>query len=194
MEIYLLDIDEHMTDCWVRYFGNEDIKIYNIDFATFMKNYPDMQCIVSPANSFGLMDGGYDKAITDYFGDDLQKQIQKEIIEKYNGLQPVGTAHLSKINDNQYLMHVPSMIYPSKVLDTRIIYQCMRVVLQCAKDNKVDQMVIPAFGAATGAVSHEEVARMMWLAYSHWMNPPTELNWKYACGIRNDLSGKVTEE
>lgn len=30
-----------------------------------------IDAVVSPANAYGLMDGGYDKALTDYFGNDL---------------------------------------------------------------------------------------------------------------------------
>lgn len=36
--------------------------------------------MVSAANSFGLMDGGVDGAITMFFGDQLQKRVQKHIV------------------------------------------------------------------------------------------------------------------
>jgi hypothetical protein len=36
-------------------------------------------CMVSAANSFGLMDGGVDYAITQFFGHALQDRVQKEL-------------------------------------------------------------------------------------------------------------------
>ena len=41
--------------------------------------------VVSPANSFGFMDGGLDHALSERFGWDLQERLQEEI----SGL-PVG--------------------------------------------------------------------------------------------------------
>ncbi|ECE9311446.1 phage tail protein, partial [Salmonella enterica subsp. enterica serovar Napoli] len=35
--------------------------------------------MVSTANSFGLMDGGVDAAITAYFGPQLQERVQRNI-------------------------------------------------------------------------------------------------------------------
>ena len=51
-----------------------------------------MECIVSPANSYGLMDGGYDLAITKYFGKELMKEVQEYIIKHFHGEQPVATS------------------------------------------------------------------------------------------------------
>jgi O-acetyl-ADP-ribose deacetylase (regulator of RNase III) len=48
--------------------------------------------MVSPANSFGLMDGGIDAAITKYFGKELMQRVQARIMQEYCGEQPVGTA------------------------------------------------------------------------------------------------------
>ncbi len=69
MQIYLLDINKEMTDAWHKCFDSSNVEIVNEDFATFMSKHPNIEAIVSPANSFGLMDGGYDKAITNYFGE-----------------------------------------------------------------------------------------------------------------------------
>ena len=51
-----------------------------------------VQCVVSPANSYGSMDGGYDAAIIDYFGIQLEKAVQKYILDNFYGEQPVGTS------------------------------------------------------------------------------------------------------
>lgn len=50
--------------------------------------------MVSAANSFGLMDGGIDAAITDFFGKQLPVRVQARIISEYGGVQPVGTSFI----------------------------------------------------------------------------------------------------
>src|ERR1051326_667927 len=53
---------------------------------------PEFDCLVSPANSFGLMDGGMDATITAFFGEALQERVQQRILDEYLGEQPVGTS------------------------------------------------------------------------------------------------------
>ena len=130
MKITLLDRNKGMTDAWHKYFKDiEDVEIVNEDFATFMDKHTNIDAIVSPANSFGLMDGGYDKAITNYFGEELMKDVQKSIMLKWYGEQPVGTSMTVPIKGvkssmpDRYaiLIHTPSMRTPEIIKDSRII-------------------------------------------------------------------------
>ena len=85
MKIFLLSIDRDMVSAWEKYFGNiEGVEIVCDDFCEFMTNN-EVQCVVSPANSFGLMDGGYDAAITEWFGNELQSKVQAYITDNYFG-------------------------------------------------------------------------------------------------------------
>ncbi|MEO0687374.1 MAG: phage tail protein, partial [Cyanobacteria bacterium J06649_11] len=52
----------------------------------------DFDCLVSPANSFGMMDGGMDAAIIKFFGKSLMEKVQQRILTDYLGEQPVGTS------------------------------------------------------------------------------------------------------
>lgn len=197
MKITLLDINKNMTDAWSKYFEKEDVSIINSSFEDFMNNNYDVDAVVSPANSFGLMDGGYDKAITDYFGSKLMKEVQKEILIRWHGEQPVGTSMSVPIYNRVFntiygskicqLIHTPSMRTPEVIKDSRIIYQCMRTTLIEALRLEVNNIVIPAFGGLTGGVPFEEVARMMYLAYKQVFNQPSELNWGYALHIAKSL-------
>lgn len=202
MKIYLLDINKNMTDAWQEYFDTfEEIEIVNEDFTTFMNKHQNIEAIVSPANSFGLMDGGYDKAITDYFGEELMKDVQNTIMIKWYGEQPVGTSMTVPIRNRiisdkkrgliakkyAVLIHTPSMRTPEIITDYRIIYQCMRTTLIEAIKQTVDSVVIPAFGGATGNVPYDVIAKMMFLAYKQLCNKPNEINWNYALGIANEL-------
>ena len=44
---------------------------------------PEFDCMVSAANSFGLMDGGVDLAITRFFGVPLMERVQAHILQEY---------------------------------------------------------------------------------------------------------------
>lgn len=198
MKLYLLDVNKEMTDAWYKYFKDiEDVEIVNEDFATFMDKHSDIEAVVSPANSFGLMDGGYDKAITDYFGEELMKNVQKSILLKWRGEQPVGTSMSVPIYNRVFntiygskiciLIHTPSMRTPEVIKDSRIIYQCMRTTLIEALRQEVNNIVIPAFGGLTGRVKCDEIAKMMFLAYKQIYNQPNELNWGYALHVAKEL-------
>lgn len=193
MKIYLLDINPHMTKAWEAYFKDiDDVEIVNTDFHSFMFNYT-VDAVVSPANAFGLMDGGYDGAITRYFGKQLMKDVQYKIITEWYGEQPVGTSisvpikgkqvyYNDKIKD-MILIHTPTMRTPSLIVDDKVIYQCMRTTLIEAIKNNVKNIVIPAFGGATGGIPFDTVAKMMYLAYTQINNKPDNLNditWEYA--------------
>ena len=45
------------------------------------EDLPEYDCFVSAANSFGMMDGGVDAAITRYFGTELMARVQARIRE-----------------------------------------------------------------------------------------------------------------
>ena len=156
-----------------------EVEIICDDFQHFMK-MRQVQCVVSPANAFGLMDGGYDLAITEWFGDQLQKRVQQYIIHHFYGEQPVGTSFLLEAGrDGQSLIHTPTMRTPQRILDPRVIYQCMRTTLMCAAEHSIESIVIPMFGGLTGGVRPQLVAGMMWRAYQQLKNPPERIDWSY---------------
>ncbi|MBD5131618.1 MAG: hypothetical protein HDT28_03375 [Clostridiales bacterium] len=181
LKIYLLDRDIEMCSAWRKhFFGIKNVEVVCMDFLAFMKTYK-VDCVVSPANGYALMDGGYDQAISDYFGWDLQALVQKYLIENLYGEQPVGSSIILDTNiEGIKLIHTPTMRYPEKILDPAVIYHCMRTCLITALQNGVNTMVVPAFGAATGEVDLETVSDMMWWAYEQIGNPPQKLDWEYA--------------
>ena len=94
MDIFLLDRNGGLVDLWQQYFSEDNVMPVRGFFDVFMDPY-DVQCVVSPANSYGIMDGGYDGAITRYFGDGLQRCVQDHIINHYYGEQPVDARPFS---------------------------------------------------------------------------------------------------
>jgi O-acetyl-ADP-ribose deacetylase (regulator of RNase III) len=181
MKIFLLDINKDIVKCWKDFFCNEsNISIVCSDFAQFMRT-THVDCVVSPANSFGLMDGGYDAAITKWFGEQLQQRVQQYIADKLHGEQTVGTSFIIEAGKNdQYLIHTPSMRTPQKIREPLVVYSCMRSCLITASENKIKSMVIPAFGGLTGGIAANIVAELMYKAYIQIKTPPpSSINWDY---------------
>lgn len=181
IKIYFVDRNVDMCCAWNKeFFGMNNIEVMCIDFISFMKKYK-VDCVVSPANAYGLMDGGYDQAITDWFGDGLQKKVQRYILDNLYGEQPVGSSIVVDTDENGIkLIHTPTMRYPGKIIDPVTVYHCMRTCLIAALDSDVKAMVIPAFGAFNGEVRYDEVARLMRRAYDQISDPPEKIDWKYA--------------
>ena len=56
------------------------------------KNTLHFDAIVSPANSFGVMDGGIDEVYRRCFGQQVQTAVQQAILEQFRGELPVSNA------------------------------------------------------------------------------------------------------
>ncbi|GAA0728481.1 hypothetical protein GCM10009430_37690 [Aquimarina litoralis] len=71
-EITLIDLQKELCDEWKKSFKEfPEVQIVNGKFELVR----EFDCLVSPANSFGLMDGGIDLAIRNYFGMKLQYNV-----------------------------------------------------------------------------------------------------------------------
>ena len=180
MKIHLLSDNPIMEICWLAYFrGIPDVTVTCDRLEHFIASNK-VDCIVSPANSYGLMDGGFDLAITTVFGEDLQKRVQEYIIKNYKGEQPVATSFIIDTGkDNIKLIHTPTMRVPFPVKDPMIVYQCMRTTLMTALDNNIEKPVIPAFCGEYGNVNPKVIAKLMYEAYIQVMNPPSSIDWEY---------------
>ena len=190
MKIILLDNKKEMCNAWKKYFnGIDDVEIVNDYIQSYDLNKVD--CLVSPANSYGLMDGGYDLALTKMFGDQLQKMVQNYIIDNLYGEQPVGSSIIVDIpNTNKKLIHTPTMRIPSPIVDSEIVYTSMRSTLICALKNNIKSIIIPAFGGTTGMVPMEIIAKEMFKAYIQIFKIKLPIHSWYDVDVRAELMFK----
>lgn len=145
-------------------------------------------CLVSPANSFGLMDGGIDAAIVDFFGAELMGRVQARILDEYLGEQPVGTSIIVETGSlrHPYLAHTPTMRVPMTVARTDVPYVAMWGMLLAVRAHnrtskpRIASIACPGLGTGTGGVPADEAARQMTLAYRHLIDPPCKLTWEVA--------------
>lgn len=152
------------------------------------QHLPEYDCMVSAANSFGLMDGGVDLAIISYFGIELMDRVQQYIIDEYLGEQPVGTSFIIETNHAQhpFLAHTPTMRVPMPISGTDNVYNAMWAMLlavhkhNSSNDRKIKIIACPGLGTATGRMPFDDAARQMALAYRNYLNIPTMISWPYA--------------
>lgn len=181
-EIILVDVQAELCEHWTEAFQEySNISIYN----GYFQEVKEYDCLVSPANSFGLMDGGIDLAIRNYFGMNIQYNVQKIIQKDFYGEQPVGTSFIAD-TENEYhpfLAHTPTMRIPRNISKTVNVYNAMFAMLRAvANHNKneklrINKVLCPGLGTASGLVPRKEAARQMAVAYKHFRNPTTNLVW-----------------
>ena len=155
LKIYIVDRDDYTCEKLKKEFEEFDnVEIINEDIRTFYKSKKDeIDCLVSPANAFGRMTGGFDAGLSSILGWDFQLKVQQYIKDNFYGEQVVGSSFIIKTDiEGLSLIHTPTMRYPSSIKDDEIVYHCMRSTLICALQNDIKCIVIPVFGGCCGNV------------------------------------------
>lgn len=155
----------------------------------------EFDCMVSAANSFGLMDGGVDLAISNFFGWDLMDRVQQHIISEWRGEQPVGTSFIISTNNDEhpFLAHTPTMRVPMPISATDDVYKATWAMLLAVwqhnrkSNNQIRTVACPGLGTATGRVPPRSAARQMSLAYQHFLSPPELISWPFATSRQQSI-------
>ncbi len=192
IRLILVDPKPALCTAWQKAFD----ELSNVEIVTgYFEDLPAYDCLVSPANSFGLMDGGVDAAITRYFGEQLMRRVQDRILDEFLGEQPVGTSIIVETGhtEHPYLAHSPTMRVPMEISRTDNVYLAMwAMLLSVRRHNRVSAQRIstiacPGLGTGYGKVPYPEAAWQMALAYHNFLNPPPSSNWHIATHRQNQV-------
>lgn len=176
MKYHLRDRNGMMVDAWKKAFdGVENVTVSHGDiFGPFEK---DPDCIVSPANSFGFMDGGIDMAYSEFFGWDLQKRLQEHLRQRHNGILPVGQAVVVPTNHPRIplMISAPTMTVPMQVCGTINAFLAFRAAILAAQSfnskaaaheqEAIKTILCPGLGTAIGRMDFRLAAHQMLVAY-----------------------------
>ncbi|MDJ1506490.1 macro domain-containing protein [Xanthocytophaga agilis] len=188
MQFYFIDTNKQVTDAWSKVFeGIPNVSILNDSIF----EHP-CDAIVSPANSFGYMNGGIDFVISKNLGWHIEKRLQKIIREKYYGELLVGQAEIVPTDHTSfpYLISAPTMRLPMTILRTPNIYLCMKAILTLLQygkftdgqgiRDKINSVAIPGLGTGIGQFPPILCARQMRIAWEDIMNEKhtTEKGWE----------------
>lgn len=173
MKIILSSVESELTTAWKRFCG--DFEFVEIHHGSIL----DLSCdaVVSPANSFGFMDGGIDLLYSHFFGWQVQKRLQDVIYEKYHGELLVGQAEVIETDNPQipFVISAPTMRVPMVLRNSVNPYLAARAVLHLIKygvfcygsykgepiSNFVESVAFPGLGTGVGQIGPNTCARQV---------------------------------
>ena len=174
LEFHFIAYDVGLYYAWKKYFVDIDaVKISDGDILSF-----NADAIVSPANSFGYMDGGLDLKYSEHFGWDLEKNLRTKLIKEHFGEIPVGQAVITKTNYEQikYLISAPTMRVPMNIENTTNAYLAFKGIIQSVIEfnqcNKyqISSILCPGLGTGEGKMTYDQCAYQMHQAYKTCIN------------------------
>lgn len=133
---------------------------------------------VSPANSYGFMDGGIDAWFLWRFGDQLQDTVRLAILKHWQGELPVGAAEIVETGDDEvpFVIAAPTMRVPMILgKDSTHAYQAMRAAIMCVRNGRfkdgdkagarvsdyVKSIAVPGLGTGVGKMPFDLAAFQM---------------------------------
>jgi O-acetyl-ADP-ribose deacetylase (regulator of RNase III) len=136
--------------------------------------------MVSPANSFGIMDGGLDAAIRAALGGRTESAVQSVILEKHHGELLVGLAEIVATGHSRwpYLIAAPTMRIPENVAHTINAYLAFRAVLiavaqhnRTNKNHPLRTILVSGLGTGVGGMDPRRCAAQMRIALDQVSKP-----------------------
>lgn len=169
LRVVLCDRDADMADRLAAAFRDVD------PVEVVEGNLLDLSCdaLVSPANSFGDMGGGIDKAIDDFHGGEAQRAVRTAIETHFFGELPVGAALVVELPGKgfPFLVAAPTMRIPGSVAKTINAYLAMRAALvavlrhNAAAARPIRSLAVPGLCTGVGGMDFAEAAQQMRTAH-----------------------------
>jgi O-acetyl-ADP-ribose deacetylase (regulator of RNase III) len=170
MKIVLTAMENRLADAWEKACSGLD------GVSVHRGSIFDVACdaVVSPANSFGFMDGGIDALYVDRFGIEVQTRLRRLILDRHHGELLVGAAEMVETGDpaQPFLIAAPTMRVPM-VLGPETVnpYLATRAVLLLARygalptgeslSDRLRTIAFPGMGTGVGRVPAVICARQM---------------------------------
>jgi O-acetyl-ADP-ribose deacetylase (regulator of RNase III) len=177
LTIFLHTHDSRMADAWQAEFKSTDgVHVIQDDILTGQAD-----AIVSPANSFGYMDGGIDLAYRKFFGHELQVRLQERIRTQFFGELAVGQATIVSTRHEAFpsLISAPTMRVPDRISDTVNVYLAFRAAIIAVLEHNqrehspIRSVRVPGLGTGVGGMSPTRAAFQMHAAFDAVLGEPT---------------------
>lgn len=176
MDILFCDQKENFTKC-IKKESKKYASTKKYSIKTFTGDIRKLSAykncaFVSPANSFGWMDGGIDAVFMEMFPN-VQKSVQAAIKLQdlhtvyYRYYLPVGSALIVDVKQTRHLICAPTMWMPGDVAKTRNAYWAMRatlLVLDKANEkrkNKITTLICPGLCTGVGHMAPKTSAKQI---------------------------------
>jgi O-acetyl-ADP-ribose deacetylase (regulator of RNase III) len=173
MKLILTAIDESLADAWTNFCGD-------LDFVTVHHgSIFDVDCdaVVSPANSYGFMDGGIDGLYMWHFGNEIQMRVRRQIFDHHHGEIIVGQADVVATENVRipYLIFAPTMRVPMNLHETVNPYLAARATFLLVRygsfssgknagkkiSEHIETIAFPGLGTGVGKVNFNTCAHQV---------------------------------
>lgn len=189
LHLHLRDLSVALVTAWRAAFeGVPDIEITHGDIFSSRRGVvrPEdgidvrADAVISPANSFGFMDGGIDAVFTHQFGPQVQRNLQTRLRAEWGGELPVGQAVIVATGRSEipFCVSAPTMRLPCDVSGTVHAYLAFRAALRAVLDHNRDvaapiqSLLCPGLGTAIGRMPPQRCARQMRAAWDRVVSGP----------------------
>jgi O-acetyl-ADP-ribose deacetylase (regulator of RNase III) len=173
MRIVLTAVEPELADAWERFCGHlPGVSIHRGSILSL-----GIDSVVSPANSFGFMDGGIDYLYSSFFGSQVQERLQTMIRERHHGELVVGAAEIVETDNDRipFLIAAPTMRVPMILRESVNPYLAARAALLLIQHGSfasgaragerisevVDAVAFPGLGTGVGQVGPNTCARQV---------------------------------
>jgi len=166
------DIDTKLLEIYsATLSGLKDVEVINQ--RTDVRTLKNIDAFVSPANSYGWMNGGIDGIYSEMFPN-VQKKVQNKIAETVGPTNnyhiptlPIGMAVMVNVTNHIKLICAPTMFTPMNIeKKTDNIYHAMYAILEvCESLPSTARVAIPGMGTGVGGLKAEVSANQIRKAF-----------------------------
>lgn len=180
MQLHLVDIEPELVRCWQEAFASfPEVEIICTNILEVAHD-----TIVSPANSYGRMDGGIDRLYSEFFGQTLEARASDAIARRPEGYLPVGASLLIPTSHSRipYLIVAPTMLEP-EIVPASHAFRALAAVLRLAAQHptRIQDIYCPGLATGIGRVPFINAAQEMANAYKKWTEKQREVFNREGC-------------
>ncbi|KAE8366784.1 hypothetical protein BDV27DRAFT_124766 [Aspergillus caelatus] len=193
-EKFITAFNEALPTQWPSFAENPKVKITVLNMGLHaVPATTKFQLVVSPANSYGRLDGAFDDAISRKFCrphhpyDTLTRAAQQVLYEKWRGFAPPGSCTLVPFPKDmegtnawgcKWVAICPTMRAPDNVTwDREVVYECVWSLLcqvECwnhdRSEDRIDSILMTPLATGIGRVSPQRWASQLILAMKHFVD------------------------
>jgi O-acetyl-ADP-ribose deacetylase (regulator of RNase III) len=173
--VYLRDTNPELIKAWQSFFGRNA----KVDISEGSVLDLEVSALVTPANSFGIMDDGLGAQLNKLTDGTLESRVRKLIQDKHAGELPVGCAELITTNLDKPKLAViaPTMRVPIRMTNTnvnsymatraafRALAAYMRKEREDLGQSTIESVAFVGMGTGAGKTSPAVAAFQMYEAY-----------------------------
>ncbi|HZX03531.1 macro domain-containing protein [Kribbella sp.] len=177
--LLLVDLDAELVAAWREAFAAQIADgTVDVRHGSLLDVLPEVDAVLTAGNSYGQMDGGVDRALSDHWPS-VQRSVWTAIAEEFHGYQPVGTATLVPTGGDpcRWLVYAPTMRVPMRLtggLDIAVHDAFWAALLAISNHAApITTIAAPGFGTGFGRVPAARAAQLMSAAHTLHRLPPT---------------------